>query len=170
MDGTGQNAAAQEEGQAYRRALGAFATGVAVITVDGPIKPKAMTVNSFTSVSLTPRLVLWCLDDRSDRYALFANAPVWGVNVLAADQQGVSSRFARTGSSGLEAGDFERWTAEGPPVLTHGLTRLACRTYETRTWGDHLVIVGEVTAFSSQPGDGLTYFRGRYGQALTPDE
>jgi flavin reductase (DIM6/NTAB) family NADH-FMN oxidoreductase RutF len=127
-------------------------------------------VNSFTSVSLTPRLVLWCLDDRSDRYALFAGAPVWGVNVLAADQQAVSSRFARTGSSALETGDYERWSAEGPPLLTHALTRLACRTYETRTWGDHLVIVGEVTQFATLAGDGLTYFRGRYGAAATPPE
>ena len=59
---------------AYRRALGAFATGVCVVTADSPDGPMGITVNSFTSVSLEPRLVLWCLDERSDRWPVFAAA------------------------------------------------------------------------------------------------
>ena len=62
------------ETAAYRRALGVFATGVCVVTADSPAGPLGITVNSFTSVSLTPRLVLWCLDERSDRWPVFAAA------------------------------------------------------------------------------------------------
>lgn len=155
-----------EDSRAYRRALGSFATGVCLITAPDGDGAAAITVNSFTSVSLKPRLILWCLDDRSDRYAAFATAAVFGVNVLSATQQTVSSRFAQPGVWQVEADALAR--LEGVPVLNAGLARLACRTHERITLGDHLVVVGEVLGFAADDGDGLTYFRGRYGEALSP--
>ena len=155
-----------EEELAYRRGLGGFATGVVLVTTDGPTGPAGIVVNSFTSVSLAPRLVLWCLGDASDRFDVFAEAEVWAVNVLAADQQDVSARFARPG--GFDAAGIAMDRLGDCPVLPGALTHLACRTFDRRAVGDHLVIVGEVTAFQNVPdGDGLTYFRGRYGRAVT---
>lgn len=155
-----------DEGRMYRRTLGAFATGVCVVTapVDGQVA--AITINSFTSVSLTPRLVLWCLDDRSDRYRYFAEAEQFAISVLGAEQEPLSSRFARAGAfwaSPEDLGDLA-----GLPVMAGGLAALACRTVERRTLGDHLVIVGEAFAHQARQGDGLTYFRGRYGLAASP--
>jgi 3-hydroxy-9,10-secoandrosta-1,3,5(10)-triene-9,17-dione monooxygenase reductase component len=163
----GLDTGAVEESKIYRRALGAFATGVAVIATAGPEGPSAITVNSFTSVSLRPRLVLWCLDDRSDRYDLFASAKLWSVNVLSTDQEEISARFARQGGHAADPSEME----EGPhggPWLPGAIARLGCRTYETRTLGDHLVMVGEVLAYDARVGAGLTYFRGRYGVAPMP--
>ena len=153
--------------KAYRRALGAFATGVAVVAARTPAGVSGITINSFTSVSLSPKIVLWCLDDRSDRYAVFAEAKVWGLSILAPSQQDIASRLARQGGHALEPGD----TIDGPegaPWLPGALAHLACRTRETHTMGDHLVIAGEVIGFDLRDGDGLTYFRGRYGVAPAP--
>lgn len=80
---------------AYRRALGAFATGVCVVTADSPAGPLGITVNSFTSVSLTPRLVLWCLDERSDRWPVFAAAERFAIHVLPSTDKPLASRFAK---------------------------------------------------------------------------
>lgn len=153
-----------DEERAYRWALGGFATGVVLITTDGPTGPVGIVVNSFTSVSMEPRLVLWCLGDASDRFAVFAGAGHWGVNILAAEQQDISARFARPGA--FDASDLQMDRLAEAPVLRGAVTHLSCRTRDRRAVGDHLLIVGEVIAFeSAESGNGLTYFRGRYGRA-----
>jgi 3-hydroxy-9,10-secoandrosta-1,3,5(10)-triene-9,17-dione monooxygenase reductase component len=159
-----------DESKAYRRALGAFATGVAVVaTAGGPNgAASAITVNSFTSVSLEPRLVLWCLDDGSDRYDTFAGAETWGISVLERSQEGLSSRFARQGGHEIQAHEVIR-TEGAALVLPGALAQFTCRTYATHVMGDHLVIVGEVLDFAAAPGEGLTYFRGKYGVAPNPE-
>jgi flavin reductase (DIM6/NTAB) family NADH-FMN oxidoreductase RutF len=150
---------------AYRRALGCFATGVAIITAEASEGAWALTVNSFVSISLSPRLVLWSLDHRSDRYAGFAGAPAWGVSILRADQVETSSRFAAHRAPPAADQEVERIGGQGAPVLKDCLARFDCRTKVRHHVGDHLLIVGEVFAFDCRPGDALTYFRSRYGQA-----
>lgn len=145
----------------YRRALGAFATGVALITAEGQNGPVGIVVNSFTSVSLAPRLILWCLGDTSDRYGEFAAAERWTVNILAADQKDISSRFARTGAKDASDATLDR--LEGAPALPGAAARFSCRTHERFKLGDHLVIIGEVVAYDGHDGPALTYHRGRYG-------
>jgi flavin reductase (DIM6/NTAB) family NADH-FMN oxidoreductase RutF len=152
-----------DEDRHYRRALGAFATGVVLVTADTAKGPVGIIINSFTSVSLEPRLVLWCLGDQSDRYSAFAAAEHWAINVLAFDQHALSARFAAAGS--LEAGDVATDRLGVAPALPIAAARFGCRTYERRTLGDHLVIVGQVEAFDLGTGDALTYYRGRYGVA-----
>ena len=149
---------------AYRRALGCFATGVAIVTVDGPEGVTAMTVNSFSSVSLEPRLVLWSLDDRSERRAAFFFAASFGVSVLSFGQQAQSQVCAEPGG-GWWRGAVERLGGEGAPVLPGALARFDCRTVERIRAGDHTILLGEVAAYDSCEGDGLTFFRGRYGRA-----
>ncbi|WP_198026332.1 flavin reductase family protein, partial [Paracoccus sphaerophysae] len=90
-----------EPGRLFREALGRFATGVTVVTTDGPEGPVGMTVNSFTSVSLDPPLVLWCPARASSRHAAFAGAQAWSVHVLGAEQLDVCLRFTR-GGAGFE--------------------------------------------------------------------
>ena len=151
--------------KAYRQALGAFATGVAVVTTsDGRGGAIGITVNSFTSVSLEPPLVLWCLDDASDRRDPFVTTERFAVNILGADDAALSDRFARGEEFLLGAEDLDP-AASDPPWLRHALSRLACTVRERIQLGDHLVLIGEVTAFDAGEGDGLLYFRGRYGRA-----
>jgi hypothetical protein len=150
--------------KSYRQALGCFATGVAVVTTRTAQGVSGITINSFTSVSLKPRLVLWCLDDRSDRYAAFAEAETWGLSILAPEHEEIASRLAGRGAHALEPGETQDG-AGGAPVLNDALAHLACRRWSATMMGDHLVLAGEVLGFASRVGHGLTYFRGRYGLA-----
>lgn len=147
--------------------MGAFATGVTVVTAaraDG--RMSGITVNSLTSVSLQPRLLLWCLGDQSERYDVFAEAGVWGVTVLGADEEKLALRFARAETEGVEAHEAETFGAA--PVLRTGVAHFACRTHDRRVAGDHLIIIGEVIDFRVKAGPALTFFRGRYGRVDDP--
>jgi flavin reductase (DIM6/NTAB) family NADH-FMN oxidoreductase RutF len=153
--------------QAYRRVMAAFATGVTVVTAagaDGALS--GMTVNSLTSVSLAPRLLLWCLGDGNARYRVFADADIWGVAMLAADAEAVARRFARATTQDVARDEIEMLA--GAPVLQQGLAHLACRTHDRRQAGDHLIIIGEVLDLRVQAGAALTFFRGEYGAIASP--
>lgn len=150
---------------AYRKALGCFVTGVAIVSVDGAEGVTAMTVNSFSSVSLEPRLILWSLDDRSDRRAAFLSATAFGVSILSFAQQAQSQICAEPGG-GWWRGAVERLAEGGAPVLPEALARFDCRTLERIRAGDHTILLGAVAAFDARDGDGLTFFRGRYGRAV----
>ena len=151
---------------AYRRALGGFATGVCVVTAHTPEGPYGITVNSFTSVSLTPPLILWCLDRASDRHDAFAAAERFAVHMLPVEDRQLSDRFA-WGICRLHEEEFDSSSAE-PPRLKNALTRLVCGAADRIVMGDHLTIVGAVETFETRPGDALTYYRGRYVVAPEP--
>lgn len=148
---------------AYRRALGTFATGVCVVTADSEQGPLGITINSFTSVSLTPRLVLWCLDERSERRRAFSAAERFSIHVLDAQSEALARRFAK-GSGLMEAAEFQR-VGDAAPRLGASAARFDCRTHDRVQMGDHVIIVGEVEAFEAADAATLTYFRGRYGVA-----
>ncbi len=158
-----------EPEQGFRRAMGAFATGVTVVSAarDGGAM-SGITVNSLTSVSLKPRLLLWCLGDQSERYDVFAEAERWGVTVLGAEDEAFAHRFARAETETIQSAEAE--TFAGAPVLRAGVAHLSCRTHDKRQAGDHLIIIGEVTDFRVKPGPVLTFFRGLYGRADDPRE
>jgi flavin reductase (DIM6/NTAB) family NADH-FMN oxidoreductase RutF len=146
----------------YRRALGSFATGVTVVTAEDAEGALGLTVNSFTSVSLQPPLILWCLDDVCDRRHVFHNAEHFGVSVLKAGDIDRCRRFAR-GAGRLDADELEHG-GTGVPLLKGALARFECRAVERMQVGDHQVIVGEVVAYDAGEGEGLVFFRGRYGR------
>lgn len=158
----GLGRAVDDASKDYRRALGSFATGVTVVTAEDAQGPLGLTVNSFTSVSLEPRLILWCLDDVCDRRHVFHTAGRFAVNVLAAGEHDASRRFAR-GAWRLQASELDQG-ATGVPLLKGALARFECETRERIQMGDHQIIVGEVMAFEAVDGDGLVFFRGRYGR------
>lgn len=159
-----------DETTQYRRALGTYATGVAVVTIaaepnESDVVALGMTINSFVSVSLSPRLILWCVDDASERGRLFAEAEVFAINIVRDDQRELADRCARRQSYRLTADDVQHGlTDDAPPEIRGALARLSCRVFERRQMGDHLIIVGEVIDFHANDGDGLTYFRGQYNR------
>jgi len=136
------------------------------VTAHTPDGPFGITINSFTSVSLTPPLVLWCLDRGSDRHDAFAGADRFAVHMLPVEDREMSDRFA-WGVCRLSSDEFDSSSQE-PPRLMNALTRLDCVATDRIIMGDHLTIVGRVMAFETRPGAGLTYFRGRYGVAEEP--
>jgi flavin reductase (DIM6/NTAB) family NADH-FMN oxidoreductase RutF len=152
----------------YRRALGAFSTGVAVITVADGDKTVCLTVNSFTSLSLDPPLVLWCLGKASDRGVWFLDADRFVVNILGAEDEDLARHCARRGQYFLPPERIDA-TRPGEPALAGALSRLYCSKHQWVSVGDHLILIGEVGHFDTRPGDGLTYFRGRFGGAPSPE-
>jgi flavin reductase (DIM6/NTAB) family NADH-FMN oxidoreductase RutF len=153
----------------FRRALACFASGVtAVTTRDADGRPLGLTVTAFSSVSLEPPLVLVCVDERSEAHVGFKQSGVFGVSILAADQESVSRRFAWGGATKFE--ETETVTGSlGVPLVAGALAHLECRVVAAHAAGDHVVYVGEIVAFSTRPGRPLLYYQGRY-RGLDPDE
>ena len=148
-----------------REALGCFPTGIAVMTAASQeMSHIGITVNSFTSVSLEPPLVLWCIDRRSRRYPHFAQAPGFTVSILASGHREVSTRLARAGEHNLD-GIALTPTELGPPALADSLAVFECARESVQEAGDHAILIGRVLRFARHDGAGapLVYFRGRYG-------
>ena len=152
----------EPDARAYRRAMGAFATGVCGVTVDNPSGAVGLTVNSVTSVSLEPRLLLWCVDETSERASAFLQGKPFSVHVLSAGEADRADRFSR-GDYRLSEDETER-ARTGAPVLKGGLARLDCVLHEQIAMGDHQILIGRVTHVEAHHGAGLTFFRGRYGR------
>ncbi len=153
----------------FRKALGAFATGVTIITTraqDG--SPLGLTVNSFNSVSLNPPLVLWSLAENALSLPAFRAAKHWAVHVLAADQDELSSRFAKRGADKFGGLDVETGVGEIP--LLRGCTaRFQCETAFEYQGGDHVIFVGKVLAFDRSDSAPLVFHGGRYAHAAKRD-
>lgn len=163
------NTAPALDPKAFRAALGSFATGVTVITAraaDG--SPVGLTANSFNSVSLDPPMVLWSLAKKSHSLAVFSNCSHWAVHVLAADQEDLSGRFARSGTdkfNGLEVGSG----IGDVPLLAGCAARFQCQSTFQHEGGDHLIFVGEVAAFDRTDRAPLVFHAGRYAMAAQRD-
>ncbi len=155
----------------FRKAMGCFATGVTVITVDFEGEIHGMTANAFASVSLEPQLVLVCVDQRARTHAHLHAKKRFGVNVLADDQREVSEHYARPAGTydpaGVNVGvHFER-TAHGTPILHGALAYLECRLHSVQDAGDHTIFIAEVEDVVVRAGNPLLYFRGQY-RAIKP--
>ncbi len=152
---------------AFRKAMGSFPTGVTVVTVtsaDGTMH--GMTVNSFTSVSLDPMLVLVCLSETSRGVGLIERAGAFVVNVLSAGQQDVSRWFANrdrpAGSTMFDGVPFEPGVT-GCPVLAGATASFDCRLRQSHRAGDHLIVLGEVVALVHHPQlEPLIFHAGTY--------
>ena len=150
----------------FRRALGNFATGVTIITAQGPDGQKAgLTANSFNSVSLDPPLILWSMDKRSGSYPVFESASHFAVNILAADQIALSNRFARP-SDDRFAGVPHTQGAGGVPLLEDCAARFVCERHAIHDGGDHWIMLGKVVALDDFGRAPLLYHQGSYAMAL----
>ncbi|MFO7603506.1 MAG: flavin reductase family protein [Gammaproteobacteria bacterium] len=152
------------DGRELRNALGRFATGVCLVTArrEGG-QALALTANSFSSVSLDPPLVLWSLQNNSEVFPVYSGALSFAINVLAHDQQELSSRYARKGNHILEAKHFTSGGKSGAPLINGALVSFECSLYATYPGGDHLIIVGRVEAVHTDPDrDPLLFYGGAY--------
>jgi flavin reductase (DIM6/NTAB) family NADH-FMN oxidoreductase RutF len=149
----------------FRRAMGCFATGVTVITVDQDGEVHGMTANAFSSVSLDPMLVLVCVDHRARTHAHLHARKRFGINVLAENQRAISEYYARASETHQHADQagahFDR-TQHGTPVLHGALAYLECRLHSAQDAGDHTIFIGEVEELVVREGDPLLFFRGNY--------
>jgi flavin reductase (DIM6/NTAB) family NADH-FMN oxidoreductase RutF len=155
----------------FRKAMGSFATGVTVITLNYEGEVHGMTANAFTSVSLDPLLILVCVDHRARTHARLHAKKRFGVNVLAEDQRAISEYYAHASTAHQaeqEAGArFER-TTHGTPVLHGALAYLECRLHSAQDAGDHTIFIAEVEDVVVREGNPLLYFRGNYRKIGVP--
>lgn len=148
--------------RAYRDALGSFTTGITVVTTMTDEGPVGMTVNSFTSVSMEPPLVLWSPAKSSSKYRSFKEAVHFSVHVLGAEQDHLCQAFSRGGSgfAGLSWAPSE----EGVPTLCDTLARFECRRSASHDAGDHSLILGRVLRVALRDGEPLCFSRGMLGR------
>ena len=146
----------------FRNALGQFATGVTIVTTRTSAgEAIGLTANSFSSVSLSPPLVLWSLSLRSPNLPNFLQATHFAINVLARDQIALSQRFSKpipNKFEGVACSD----SAHGMPLLAGTSAQFECRTEARHYSGDHVIFIGHVLRYSHADRDALGYYRGRY--------
>ena len=144
-----------------RKTLGKYSTGVTVVTsIDNDRNPIGMTVNSFTSVSLLPALVLWCIDKKQPSYNSFMNAEGYAVNILSKDQNDICYKFASQLDNKFQNVDW-KISENGFPLLKNSLAWFDCKKWNYYAGGDHEILVGEVTSFDSLELEPLTYWNGQ---------
>ena len=154
---------------ALREALGAFTTGVTIVsTQDATGQDVGVTANSFNSVSLDPPMVLWSLSRKALSLAAFRSNPYFAVHVLAADQHGLSRLFATQGADKFAGLAVERGQGN-VPLIDHCTARFQCRTAFDYDGGDHVIFVGEVLQFDSLQRPPLLFHGGRYAVATSKD-
>lgn len=149
---------------ALRRVCGLFVTGVTVVTTGRGADAAGATVNSFTSVSLEPPLVLFCLHERSRLHGALARSGAFAVNFLAGPQEQVARAFA--GKDTAVFGDLAwRLSSPGVPVLSGALAYVACLIVDQFAGGDHAIVLGEVVELGEpqHDRDPLIFYKGAFG-------
>ena len=150
------------EGDAQRRIMGHFATGVTVITTgDRAGGEWGMTANSVTSLSLDPPLVLFAIDLRNQLLQQLDATPVFAINILRADQETLSHRFAAPGPKDF-AGIEIVFGSSGAPIFADCLGFLDCEVYQRLPGGDHQIVVGTVVGGDLSGGKPLLFYGGGY--------
>ena len=154
-----------------RNAFGNFGTGVVVIAIrDADIGARGVTINSFSSVSLEPALLSWCLDNNSDMMPAVDQCALFSVNVLAASQMELSNRLARPGDHAITSDEYKLGNHD--TVLLHGaLAHFECHVHEKIQVGDHVMFIGAIDSahFCAENRDPLLYFRGGYAGLLADE-
>jgi flavin reductase (DIM6/NTAB) family NADH-FMN oxidoreductase RutF len=149
----------------YRKVIGAFATGVTVVTTEVQGRLHGFTANALASVSLDPLLLLVCVDKRANAHEELARASTFGVNILADGQQDLSNLFAKSAepaANTLRGVAFHRGVT-GALLIDGTLAALECETYRALDGGDHTIYLGRVVEGSIDGGSRpLLYYLGGY--------
>jgi 3-hydroxy-9,10-secoandrosta-1,3,5(10)-triene-9,17-dione monooxygenase reductase component len=150
----------------FRAALGAYATGVTVVTAIGPNGPSGATANAVTSLSLDPPMMLACLDRGSRTLTSVRSQGRFGVNALAAGQEELARRFSGKDPETAQWETVEWSESEELPRLSGALLWVACELRDLIDGGDHLILTGNVLAADSRDGMPLIFHRGDYRDLL----
>ena len=145
-----------------RKALGAFVTGVTVITTcEGDGTPRGFTANSFTSVSLDPPLVLVCIAKTAFSLQVFCDCENFAVNILAEDQTDTSAVFASKDPDKFANANWRKGVG-GSPVIENTAAWLECARHDVVEAGDHVILIGRVIDFAHSVSNPLGFCRGSY--------
>jgi flavin reductase (DIM6/NTAB) family NADH-FMN oxidoreductase RutF len=149
----------------YRSVLGRFASGITVVTTrDKAGRDVGMTASAFCSVSLHPPLIQVCIDRQASMFGALMQSERFGVNILAAEQEALSRRFASVDSSHRFDGIGYQRGESGVVLLDEALAHLECLSFARHEAGDHTIFLGEVERATARDARPLLYYRGGYAQ------
>jgi flavin reductase (DIM6/NTAB) family NADH-FMN oxidoreductase RutF len=147
----------------FRAAMGSFAAGVTIITtLDASGTPQAVTATAFSSVSLSPPLCLVCIAKRTRTYQPLLLKGSFAVNILRAEQEWLSARFASSAIDRFKSVAWEPGAVTGCPIIAGALVSLECRVVEVHSGGDHDIFLGSPKSIRVNEGAPLVYWRGSY--------
>lgn len=148
----------------FRRLRGRFASGIAIITARDGDRDVGMTVSSFCTVSVSPPLVLVCIDRAASMHDLLVRHPKLGISIISAEHEAHSRRFAdRHGGCRFDGVPFSRGESN-VMLLDNAMAHLECQLVRHHEAGDHTIFIAEVERGALGEGRPLVYFRGSYAQ------
>ena len=155
---------ASVEARLFRDVMGCFATGVTIVTATHEGATRGMTANAVTSVSLEPPLLLVAVSRVSSMYSVLGKADAFAVNILASEQEGVSTAFAHDGDFARLSEVGYRSHGTGAPILDGVMAYADCRVFARYDGGDHELLLGEVVEVGIPRAEAspLLFFRGSY--------
>lgn len=154
------------EAKVLRQAFAGFATGVAIVTCfDESNEPVGLTINSFSSVSLDPALVLWSLVNHSPSLTSFDRAEYFAINILAAHQQEICHNFAKPQADKFKFGSWYQQLKA--PVLNDCVVQFVCRKDRRIGAGDHQIFIGEIEHCRFSNHDPLLFCKGQFNSLAT---
>ena len=147
----------------FRKICGQFATGVTVLTTTSNGEAHGITVNSFTSVSLDPPLILFCIDKKAGFNTSLTTKKSLAINILSEEQQEISNRFANPSMTSEERfSGFQLLSDYAYPVFDKNIGVLMAQLHQTRDGGDHWIYIAKVIEGQSFAGNPLLYHAGSY--------
>jgi flavin reductase (DIM6/NTAB) family NADH-FMN oxidoreductase RutF len=146
----------------FRSAMGAFPTGVAIIATEWQGELFGATINSLTSVSLEPCMLLFCSNEGSATGEAICKRGLFSVNILGEHQSDLSTRFTRKLKNRFDDLTID-FSADGLPLLYGAAAQLCCRVTAVHKAGDHDIIMGEVLSGAEIVCGPLVFHKGTYG-------
>jgi 3-hydroxy-9,10-secoandrosta-1,3,5(10)-triene-9,17-dione monooxygenase reductase component len=166
QDGELEDATVEIDPMLFRSVMGHYPTGVTVVAALEDGHPVGLAIGSFFSVSLDPPLVGFCVARTSSSWPRIEAAGVFGISVLAEDQQETSGRFASKVEDKFEGETWRPSDATGSPTIAGALAHIDCSLHSVLDAGDHVIVLGRVLALDVHRDDvgPLLFFRGGYGR------
>lgn len=154
-----------KEFKELRENFGLFATGVAVASTSQGDQSNFITINSLSSISLDPALLLFCIDNDSSNFEAFTNNKKFAINLLTDEQMGISRIFSNHGQEDVNISDLFFKSDLNNNILKDSLGYFECETHKVIPSGDHHIIIGKIANFAQINADKkpLIYYKGEYG-------
>ena len=147
----------------FKEAVGRFLTGITIITTSHGGKLCGFTANSFTSVSLSPMLVSFCLNKESGSFDAFKATKHFSINILAEDQAEISRHFAKSGDNKFSEVNYEISSITGTPLISEAASFIECEKYNEFECGDHFIFIGKaIVTKVDKTKSPLLYFEKSY--------
>lgn len=152
------------DSETFRRLLSRFASGIAIVTARDGERDVGMTVSAFCSVSLSPPLVLVCVDHNASMHDLLLEHPKLGISIMACDHEAQCRRFADKSETQRFAGVSFTRGESGVPLLDDAMAHLECQLVHHCEAGDHTIFIAEVEHGAMRDGQPLLYYQGQFAQ------